>query len=578
MGESLTALYLQNPELANAIRRRQSGMAMMQQGTDASPIASPWQGVSRLAQALLGGYEARKGDEEIKGSGEKRRKMLADIMSGTDAPPVAPQAPAAAPVPGMPGATQTPLAAPPGGAVPPSGSPDLMGLVAPIAQKYGVPLDLALGLFKQESSGNPNAVGDGGQSVGLGQIQAATARDPGYGVAPMDPNQRTDPTANVDFALRYLVNKGRHFGATDLSNPDHRAIALRAYNGGGDPNYVANVQRQMPAGQGGMATPVAAQGQGAPQPPQQQAGGMGAVQFHMDRAQRLQAAGFQQEAQMEMQRAQLAQREALARQPQETEAHRLAVQAGLQPGTPEYQNAMRGILEGKARGQTTNITMPPQTQTGPIPPGFQLVQRDGGLRMEAIPGGPADRQIAKEGGAAGAKKEGEIRTSNIVLEDIDRITKLMETSILPTTGLGAGTAAMIPGTGASDVNKLLEGIKANIGFDTLNKMRAESPTGAALGAVTERELQFLQAVRGSLDQVQSEDQFKRTLARLREGFAEVIHGPKWREVVSGGETTPAAGPAANDMPTIADPAEASRLPPGTVFRTPDGRQLRVPNR
>jgi hypothetical protein len=266
MGESLTAMYLQNPELANAIRRRQSGMAMMQQGTDASPIQSPYQGLSRLAQALLGGYEARKGDEEIKGVGERSAAEVADFSKRMGAMlgggGMGAQPPAVVPVPGVPGATQTPLAAPQSGAsMPPRGSSDLIGLVAPIAQKYGVPIDLAMALIQQESGGNPNAVGDGGQSVGLGQIQARTAQQPGYGVPPMDPARRTDPAANVDFALNYLTSKGRALGATDFSNPDHVDRALLAYNGGGDPNYIANVRGRM----GGTVTPVQAPAQDAPQ-------------------------------------------------------------------------------------------------------------------------------------------------------------------------------------------------------------------------------------------------------------------------------------------------------------------------
>jgi hypothetical protein len=35
-------------------------------------------------------------------------------------------------------------------------------------------------------------------------------------------------------------------------------------------------------------------------------------------------------------------------------------------------------------------------------------------------------------------------------------------------------------------------------------------------------------------------------------------------------------PAGGDMPVIQNPADAQRLPPGTRFRTPDGRVLEVP--
>jgi hypothetical protein len=37
-----------------------------------------------------------------------------------------------------------------------------------------------------------------------------------------------------------------------------------------------------------------------------------------------------------------------------------------------------------------------------------------------------------------------------------------------------------------------------------------------------------------------------------------------------------AAPAGGDMPLVQDPADARRLPPGTRFRTPDGRVLEVP--
>ena len=74
-------LWMQNPELANALRKRQEGAALMRQGMDGSPIRSPWEGVNRFAQALLGGYESRKGDEEISSYGAKNREELAAALA-----------------------------------------------------------------------------------------------------------------------------------------------------------------------------------------------------------------------------------------------------------------------------------------------------------------------------------------------------------------------------------------------------------------------------------------------------------------------------------------------------------------
>ena len=71
----------------------------------------------------------------------------------------------------------------------------------------------------------------------------------------------------------------------------------------------------------------------------------------------------------------------------------------------------------------------------------------------------------------------------------------------------------------TDVRKLLiplfTTIKANIGFDKLQAMREASPTGGALGQVSNQELSSLQAVFGNLDQSQSEEDLKYNLKMLQ---------------------------------------------------------------
>jgi hypothetical protein len=71
-------------------------------------------------------------------------------------------------------------------------------------------------------------------------------------------------------------------------------------------------------------------------------------------------------------------------------------------------------------------------------------------------------------------------------------------------------------TPAGQMESLLSTIEANVGFDKLQAMREASPTGGALGSVTERELAFLQAVFGSLRQDTSEENVRYNLTRLRE--------------------------------------------------------------
>ena len=96
----------------------------------------------------------------------------------------------------------------------------------------------------------------------------------------------------------------------------------------------------------------------------------------------------------------------------------------------------------------------------------------------------------------------------------------------PVTGFAGSIAAAVPGTPAHDLSNLLDTIKANIGFNRLQEMREASPTGGALGQVTERELARLEAVVASLSQSQSEEQFLENLAIVEQTFADVIHGPQ----------------------------------------------------
>lgn len=87
-----------------------------------------------------------------------------------------------------------------------------------------------------------------------------------------------------------------------------------------------------------------------------------------------------------------------------------------------------------------------------------------------------------------------------------------------TAGLGAAAFSKLPGTSAKDLATKLDSIKANIGFDRLQQMRQESPTGGALGQVAVKELDFLQSVRGSLDNWQSREELTKNLGLVKKSY------------------------------------------------------------
>lgn len=114
------------------------------------------------------------------------------------------------------------------------------------------------------------------------------------------------------------------------------------------------------------------------------------------------------------------------------------------------------------------------------------------------------------------------------------------------TGMGA-LGARIPGTDWADLANKLETLKARSAFGSLQEMRANSPTGGALGSVTERELALLQNAETQLGNSQSPESLANALTeylqvlrdskrRLRQGFDEF-----YQDVPQEGQSTQGGG-------------------------------------
>lgn len=84
-----------------------------------------------------------------------------------------------------------------------------------------------------------------------------------------------------------------------------------------------------------------------------------------------------------------------------------------------------------------------------------------------------------------------------------------------TTGFGGAVGQALPGFPAFDLKADIDSLLANAGFDRLQEMRDNSPTGGALGQVTERELALLQAAAQTIYQSQTKEQLQRNLAAFQ---------------------------------------------------------------
>ena len=188
---------------------------------------------------------------------------------------------------------------------------------------------------------------------------------------------------------------------------------------------------------------------------------------------------------------------------------------------------MQQEIQLRQAGRAQNTVNVGQSEWGTIPPGYQLVHGPNGeISMAPIPGGPAEAEIkAQQAKAELGRQQGQ-QSANLVVQDIDRALEAANNpGLFSNTGFMGALGSMIPGTPQSDLASLLDTIGSNIAFDKLQAMRAASPTGGALGAVTERELALLESTLGSLRQSQSKEQFVENLTRLRSMFNEVVNGP-----------------------------------------------------
>lgn len=271
-------------------------------------------------------------------------------------------------------------------------------------------------------------------------------------------------------------------------------------------------------------------------------------------------------------------------------------------------DAMRGYLFARQQGYTgtfmdyqqelrragaTNIR-----NEGNIPPGYRVVRDEQGnpVQLEPIPGGPEAQKVEEAERKRQAQADQTALYGDVVFGALDDIEGIRKNSRLPTTGAFGSLLAGIRGTPQHDIAQALDTVRANISFDRLNQMRAASPTGGALGSVTERELSLLQNSVAALEQSQSDEQFEKNLRRTRAIYERVIHGkvlsPKEREEFAkqraaileqmqqeqgGAGAQQAGGDGGQSRPVPVRTEEDFRLlPPGTVFIAPDGTVRRKP--
>lgn len=161
-----------------------------------------------------------------------------------------------------------------------------------------------------------------------------------------------------------------------------------------------------------------------------------------------------------------------------------------------------------------------------------------------VPGSPAAIAAEQAASAAAQGIETEGTYADIVTEDIGRALTLLEQDPTFTTGMFGVALGNWKGSNADRLDQLLNTVRSNVAFDRLQLMRESSPTGGALGSVTENELKLLESAIGSLERSNPDD-LAYNLKRVQEIYDRVMQKaaayPNASQFGFGGGAKPAGG-------------------------------------
>lgn len=158
--------------------------------------------------------------------------------------------------------------------------------------------------------------------------------------------------------------------------------------------------------------------------------------------------------------------------------------------------------------------------------GTQIIDKATGMPVREVGknlrGAEAEKAIGKQQGENLANQPKAFSALQSANAKTDIVIGAIRDARKLTSGwsVGAGSLlASLPGTQARDLRARADTILANLGFEELQDMRNNSPTGGALGAIAVQELQMLQATKASLDQAQTVGQYLQALDQLESFMA-----------------------------------------------------------
>jgi hypothetical protein len=181
----------------------------------------------------------------------------------------------------------------------------------------------------------------------------------------------------------------------------------------------------------------------------------------------------------------------------------------------------------------------------------------------------------RQGMAPPLKGEPNANALQKAAEIFDTLRKAKEAVGATTTGFGGSIVGNIPGTEGRSLRGYADTLRANLAFDELAKMRQNSPTGGALGVISDKESTLLASTVASLDLGQKPDVVKANLDKIAQHYGQWLtdlgyNEDQIKQVQAGTYHAPSTSssdgnsggnPPAGGSPPVAPNGSAPSIPP-----------------
>jgi hypothetical protein len=220
-------------------------------------------------------------------------------------------------------------------------------------------------------------------------------------------------------------------------------------------------------------------------------------------------------------------------------------------GQPPASGVAPATQPGELDVQSTPVQPPQDRSAGApatLPQGYATSQtpppQEAGAYM------PGTEQARTEAEAARKRRTEDTQraiSGDIITEDVDRAIELIDSDpLVPATGLGGQITQNVGGTTAHNLQQVLDGVRSSLTLERLQQVRLASPTGAALGNMSNLDLTTVQAAWGSVMQSQDGGQLKYNLRRFKNVYNAIVlnHGAGTK--IGNTSDGPSRTPAEND--------------------------------